>query len=99
MVPVEFLEQTALAHDADPVGEVGHLGEDVARHEDAHAVLGHERPQQLTQICSRWTGSLGEALYSLWVTPVPAVMRCTSPAVIWASVPVLSRWAKLPSST
>ncbi|MNU02325.1 hypothetical protein D3C72_2459940 [compost metagenome] len=31
------------------------------------------------QICRKCTGSVAEWLNSLWLTPLPALMRCTSP--------------------
>ena len=40
-----------------------------------------------------------EALYSLWVTPVPALMRCTSPGRITEWLPMLSLWASAPART
>jgi hypothetical protein len=38
-------------------------------------------------------------LNSLWLIPVPALMRCTSPGRITALVPVLSLCSTAPSST
>jgi hypothetical protein len=40
-----------------------------------------------------------EALNSLWVTPVPADMRCTSPGRMIELVPMLSLCWSAPSST
>jgi hypothetical protein len=39
------------------------------------------------QICRKCTSSLSDALYSLWLIPVPALMRCTSPTRITELVP------------
>ena len=47
---VELFEQVAFVHDADAVGEVRDLGEDVAGHEDGHALLAGERTQQLADL-------------------------------------------------
>ena len=38
-------------------------------------------------------------LYSLWRTPLPALMRCTSPGTIVARLPIESSCASAPSST
>lgn len=51
------------------------------------------------QICSRWTGSVFEALNSLWRIPVPALMRWISPGRISEPLPRLSRCSSTPSST
>ena len=37
-------------HDADAVGQVRDLGEDMARHEDGHAALVGKRAQQLADL-------------------------------------------------
>ena len=51
------------------------------------------------QICRKCTGSLSEALNSLCITPVPALMRCTSPGRMTEPLPSESLWASAPSST
>src|SRR5581483_11340899 len=43
------------------------------------------------QICSRWTGSVCDALASLWRMPRPAVMRWLSPGRMMEPVPMLQR--------
>ena len=43
----------------------------------------------MIQICRKCTGSVFEALNSLWRMPVPADMRCTSPGRITEPVPRL----------
>ena len=50
LVARRLLDQAALVHDADTVGEVRDLGEDVARHEDGDAALVGERAQQLADL-------------------------------------------------
>ena len=52
-----------------------------------------------SHICRKWTGSRGDGLNSLWRTPVPAVMRWTSPGWITDPVPRLSLCSSAPSST
>ena len=52
----------------------------------------------MIQICRKRTGSVRLALYSLWRTPVPADMRCTSPGRITECSPVLSLCSRAPSS-
>ena len=49
------------------------------------------------QIWSRCTRSVGEGLDSLWRTPVPALMRWTSPGRMTEPVPRLSRCSSAPS--
>ena len=44
----------------------------------------------MIQICKKCTGSFCEALYSLWLIPVPALIRWTSPTRMTELVPVLS---------
>ena len=51
------------------------------------------------QICRKCTGSSSDGLNSLCVTPVPALMRCTSPGRITEPVPMESLCASAPSST
>ncbi|MNY64487.1 hypothetical protein D3C86_2016110 [compost metagenome] len=52
-----------------------------------------------SQICRKCTGSSREALYSLWRTPVPALIICTSPGRITEPVPIESLCSSAPSST
>ena len=52
----------------------------------------------LIHICSKRSGLSRDALYSLWAMPLPAVMRCTSPAVICSVWPMLSRCSITPST-
>jgi hypothetical protein len=42
-----------------------------------------------SQICRKWTGSAEEWLYSLCLTPVPALIRCTSLGRITDPLPML----------
>src|SRR5580698_8737801 len=51
------------------------------------------------QICKKCSGSADVGLNSLCWMPVPALIRCTSPAGITLRVPRLSRCSTLPSST
>jgi len=51
------------------------------------------------QICRKWTSSVSEALCSLCVMPVPALMRCTSPGRIKDPLPRLSPCRRAPSIT
>jgi hypothetical protein len=53
----------------------------------------------MIQICRKCTGSSLDGFISLCVTPVPAVMRCTSPGLISEPVPIESLCASVPSST
>ena len=50
LLAVELLEQPSVVHDADAVGQVGDLGEDVARHEDGDAALACQRAKQLADL-------------------------------------------------
>src|SRR5207253_2837847 len=56
-------------------------------------------PPRSSQIWYRWTGSVGDGLNSLCITPVPAVMRCISPGFRTAPPPRLSRCCSAPSRT
>ena len=47
---VELFEQSACVDDTDAVGQMCDLGEDVARHEDGHAVLVNQPPEQLADL-------------------------------------------------
>ena len=53
----------------------------------------------MIQICRKCTGSVFEALNSLCRTPLPALMRWTSPGRITELEPVESLCASAPSST
>src|SRR5216683_1022892 len=53
----------------------------------------------MIQICKKCSGSKGDELNSLCMMPVPAVIRCTSPAGMTLLVPRLSRCSTAPSRT
>src|SRR5713101_611695 len=53
----------------------------------------------MIQICKKCNGAEGDGLNSLCVMPVPAVIRCTSPAGMTLLVPRLSRCSTAPSRT
>ena len=53
----------------------------------------------MIQIWSRWTGSESDALNSLWVTPVPALILWTLPGRMVEPLPMLSLWASAPLRT
>ncbi len=47
---VHFLDQASLMNDADAVGEAGHFRQDVAGHEDRHALLAGQFEQELADL-------------------------------------------------
>ncbi|EWS62631.1 hypothetical protein Y695_04138 [Hydrogenophaga sp. T4] len=51
---------------------------------------------QICRKCVVWSGAW---LNSLWRTPLPALMRCTSPGGMPLTLPMLSLCARLPDST
>jgi hypothetical protein len=51
------------------------------------------------QICRKWVTPAFSWLNSLWRTPLPALMRCTSPGTMVEPVPIESLWPSAPSST
>jgi len=51
------------------------------------------------QICRKCVVSFGAWLNSLWRTPLPALMRCTSPGGMPLTLPMLSLCARLPCNT
>ena len=53
----------------------------------------------MIQIWRKWTGSVFEALNSLCRTPVPALMRWTSPGRMTEPVPIESLCSSAPSRT
>jgi hypothetical protein len=53
----------------------------------------------MIQIWKKCTGSAFDAFISECETPVPADIRCTSPGLITALVPVVSLCASAPSRT
>ncbi len=51
------------------------------------------------QICRKCVTPCFSWLYSLWRTPLPALMRCTSPGTMVEPLPMRSWWPSAPSST
>ena len=50
LVDVQLLEQAALVDDPDALGQARDLGQDVARHEDRHALFAGQLQQQLADL-------------------------------------------------
>ena len=50
LVDVQLLQQAALVDDPDALGQARDLGQDVARHEDRHALLAGQLEQQLADL-------------------------------------------------
>ena len=53
----------------------------------------------MIQIWRKCVGSVADALYSLWMTPLPADIACTSFGPSSCASPMLSLCASRPSTT
>ena len=79
-------------------GETG-AGKTVLAHAVDLLLGGKPRASGTIQIWRKRTGSACEWFHSLWTTPLPALMRWTSPGRIVELLPIVSLWPRAPDRT